>query len=134
MLHLALSRPPAWTGGEDLGGFAYIHVAPYVEDLAATYAHASAGLLPAEPLLVVGQTSAVDPTRCAEGALLWIQVRALPAEIRDDAAGQIGARDWSQAAEPYADRVIRKLEALRARNRRSGARPRRAHAGRPRGA
>ena len=113
MVHLALSRPPEWAAGGDLSEFAYIHVAPYVEDLAATYADACAGLLPAEPMLVVGQTSAVDPSRVPagqDGAVLWVQVRALPARIRGDAAGAIEARDWSAAAEPYADRVLAKLE------------------------
>jgi phytoene dehydrogenase-like protein len=42
--------------------------------------------------------------------VLWVQVRALPAAIRGDAAGAIDARDWSAAAEPYADRVLAKLE------------------------
>jgi phytoene dehydrogenase-like protein len=110
MLHLALSEPPRWTAGEDLARFAYVHIAPYVEDLAVTYTHACAGILPAEPMLVVGQSSAVDPTRAAEGHVLWVQVRALPAQIRGDALDQIHARDWAQAAEPYADRVISKLE------------------------
>jgi phytoene dehydrogenase-like protein len=110
MVHLALSGPPAWAGGEDLSQFAYVHIAPYVDDLAGTYAQACAGLLPNEPMLVVGQTSAVDPTRCSDGALLWIQVRALPGTIRGDAAGVIEARDWPGAAEPYADRVLAKLE------------------------
>lgn len=110
MVHLALSSPPAWEAGEDLARFAYIHVAPYVDDLAATYAQACAGLLPAEPLLVVGQSSAVDPSRAQRGAVLWVQVRALPARIRGDAAGEIEARDWMQAGEPYADRVLAKLE------------------------
>jgi phytoene dehydrogenase-like protein len=113
MIHLALSRAPEWAAGKDLGRFAYVHVAPYVEDLAATYASACAGLLPAEPMLVVGQTSAVDPSRRPpdeDGAVLWVQVRALPGEIRGDAPGTIEARDWSQAAEPYADRVLAKLE------------------------
>jgi phytoene dehydrogenase-like protein len=110
MVHLALSAPPAWVGGEDLAEFAYVHIAPYVDDLAGTYAQACAGLLPTEPMLVVGQTSAVDPTRCPDGALLWIQVRALPGTIRGDSAGEIVARDWPGAAEPYADRVLAKLE------------------------
>ena len=110
MVHLALSAPPAWAGGEDLSRFAYVHIAPYVDDLASTYPQACGGLLPSEPMLVVGQTSAVDPTRCSDGALLWIQVRALPGTIRGDAAGVIDARDWSAAAEPYADRVLAKLE------------------------
>jgi phytoene dehydrogenase-like protein len=110
MVHLALSAPPSWEAGEDLARFAYVHVAPYVEDLAATYADACAGILPREPLLVVGQSSAVDPTRAKEGAVLWVQVRALPAQIRGDSAGEIEARTWDEAGEPYADRVMAKLE------------------------
>jgi phytoene dehydrogenase-like protein len=110
MLHLGLSAPPAWEAGDDLAGFAYVHVAPYLDDLAATYAQACAGLLPDDPMLVVGQTSAVDPSRSSEGHVLWVQVRALPAQIRGDAGGEIQARDWAAAAEPYADRVLAKLE------------------------
>jgi phytoene dehydrogenase-like protein len=110
MVHLALSGAPRWSAGEDLQRFAYVHIAPYVEDLAATYAQACAGVLPAEPLLVVGQTSAVDPSRAADGNVLWVQVRALPAEISGDALGKIEGRSWADAAEPYADRVLAKLE------------------------
>ncbi|MGH2873093.1 MAG: phytoene desaturase family protein, partial [Solirubrobacteraceae bacterium] len=111
MVHLALSAPPRWSAGEDLGRFAYVHIAPYVEDLAATYAHACAGILPAEPLLIVGQSSAVDPSRAPAGAaVLWVQVRAVPALIRGDALGQIADDDWAAAGEPYADRVLDKLE------------------------
>jgi len=115
MLHLALSGPPRWDAGEDLSGFAYVHVGPYVDDLAQAYAQARAGLLPAEPLLIVGHSSAVDPTRVRAPAppgaqVLWVQVRALPSVIRGDALGQIAARDWASAAEPYAERVLAKLE------------------------
>ena len=42
--------------------------------------------------------------------MLWVQVRALPGAIRGDAAGEIDARDWDSAREPYADRVMAKLE------------------------
>jgi phytoene dehydrogenase-like protein len=110
MVHLALSAPPAWEGGEDLSRFAYVHSAPYVSDLAETYGSACAGVLPAEPMLVVGQSSAVDASRAHEGAVLWVQVRALPARIRGDALHEIEARDWEDAREPYADRVLAKLE------------------------
>ena len=110
MVHLALSGAPQWSAGEDLGRFAYVHVAPYLDDLVTTYAQACAGVLPAEPLLVVGQTSAVDPSRAADGHVLWVQVRALPAAISADALGKIEARSWADAAEPYADRMLAKLE------------------------
>lgn len=39
-----------------------------------------------------------------------MQVRTLPSNIRGDAAGEIRARNWEEAREPYADRVMRKLE------------------------
>jgi phytoene dehydrogenase-like protein len=110
MLHLALSGPPAWSAGDDLGTFAYIHIAPYVDDLAATYAQACAGLLPAQPMLVVGQTSAVDRSRASDGDVLWVQVRALPTHIAGDALERIHARSWPEAGEPYADRVLALLE------------------------
>jgi phytoene dehydrogenase-like protein len=70
-----------------------------------------AGLLPAEPVLVVGQPTAIDPSRVPPGRhILWVQVRVLPSAIRGDAAGVIEARDWDAAKEPYADRVIDLIE------------------------
>jgi len=109
MIHLALSELPDWRA-EEVSEFAYVHVAPYVEDLAETYTAAMNGQLPESPLLVVGQTTAVDPSRTPEDKhILWIQVRALPSEIEGDAAGEIEATTWAEAGEPYADRVIDKL-------------------------
>ncbi len=110
MLHLALDGPVPWRDGE-LGRFAYVHVAPHVEQLAETYTDAANGILPRSPLLVVGQSSVVDPTRAPTGKhVVWVQVRAVPARVRGDRCEQIQARDWRQIAEPYADRVLAKLE------------------------
>ncbi len=111
MIHLALSDPVPWAGGDELGKFAYVHLAPYLDDLARTYADALAGRLPREPLLVVGQTSAVDPSRApGDAQVLWIQVRALPSKIRSDPEGQLDGYEWDNAAEAFADRVLKKLE------------------------
>ena len=111
MVHLALKAPVRWSAGEDLDAFAYLHIGPYADDLDRCYLEAAAGLLPREPLLVVGQTSMLDPTRAPEGGhVLWVQVRTVPYEIKGDAAGEIGVRDWESAAEPFADRVMRKLQ------------------------
>lgn len=111
MLHLALSDPVPWDAGEELQRFAYVHIGPYVEDLADTYTAARNGFLPRDPMLVVGHTSSVDPTRAPAGThALWVQVRALPAHIRGDAAGEIEADGWAAAGEPYAERVMAKLE------------------------
>ncbi len=111
MVHLALDGPVRWAAGDDLAGFAYVHIPPSVDALAATYTQSLAGLLPDDPLLIVGQTTAVDPTRAPEGtSILWIQVRTLPGEIAGDAAGEIAATDWAEAAAPFAERVLDKLE------------------------
>ncbi|NHN42911.1 NAD(P)/FAD-dependent oxidoreductase [Halorubellus sp. JP-L1] len=109
MVHLALSERPDWDA-DGVEEFAYVHVGPYVEDMAETYTDAVNGQLPESPLLVVGQTTAVDPSRTPNDEhVLWVQVRALPSEIEGDAAGEIDATSWEAASEPYADRVIAKL-------------------------
>lgn len=109
MVHVALSGPIPWQA-EGLDEFAYVHLPPYVDDLARTYTEAVAGQIPSSPLLIVGQTSTVDPTRTPDDRhIAWIQVRALPSEIAGDAAGEITARDWDEAKEAVADRVMAKL-------------------------
>jgi phytoene dehydrogenase-like protein len=82
-----------------------------VDDLADTYTEAVNGMIPESPLLVVGQTTAVDPSRTPNDEhILWVQVRTLPSQIEEDAAGEIEATTWEAAGEPVADRVIEKLE------------------------
>ncbi|GMO93071.1 phytoene desaturase family protein [Bradyrhizobium sp. TM239] len=111
MIHLALDGPPNWRAGEALGRFAYVHIAPDLAMMSKVYAEAASGLLPAEPVLVVGQPTAIDPSRAPEGKhILWVQVRALPSAIVGDAAGTIEARDWDRAKEPYAERALDLLE------------------------
>ena len=102
MIHLALDEPVQWSAGEEYSDYAYVHIGPYVEDLSLAYTQAVNGVLPDEPLLVVGQPTAVDPNRAPAGKhILWVQVRALPAYPEKDSQG-----DWKEA---YADRVIRKI-------------------------
>lgn len=112
MIHLALDALPAWRAGARLQGFAYVHLAPSLAQMSEVYAQAMAGLLPREPLLVVGQPTAFDDTRAPAGQhVLWIQVRALPARPQGDAAGQIAAAPWDQIKDAYADRVLDIIEA-----------------------
>jgi phytoene dehydrogenase-like protein len=111
MVHLAVSDLPDWTAGDELKRFAYVHLAPDLDMMARAYSEARAGLLPAEPVLVVGQPTAIDPSRAPEGKhVLWVQVRVLPADIRGDAADAITSRDWDSAKEAYADRVLDIIE------------------------
>jgi len=75
--------------------------------MARVYAEASAGLLPEEPVLVVGQPTAIDATRAPAGKhVLWVQVRVLPAEITGDAKAEIAAKTWDEARAPYAERAL----------------------------
>jgi phytoene dehydrogenase-like protein len=107
MIHLALDGLPEWRAGPQLQRFAYVHVAPDLEMMARVYAEASAGLLPGEPVLVVGQPTAIDATRAPDGKhVLWVQVRVLPAEISGDAKGEIAAKTWDDAKAPYAERAL----------------------------
>lgn len=111
MIHLALSAPPDWKAGREVQRFAYVHIAPWLDDMALSFQRAAAGLLPESPMLVVGQPTAVDPSRAPEGGhILWIQVRVVPSRIKGDALDRIGDTDWPQAKEPFADRVIQKLD------------------------
>jgi phytoene dehydrogenase-like protein len=111
MIHLALSDLPDWTAGEELRRFAYVHLAPSFDVMAATYAQAMSGLLPDEPVLVVGQPTAIDPSRAPPGRqVFWVQVRVLPGTVRGDAAGAIDGRHWDEVKEPYAERVLALIE------------------------
>lgn len=114
MIHMALDGPVEWAAGPEYGKFNYVHVGPYVEDLARTYTSAMNGCLPASPLLIVGQQSVTDPTRAPQGKqTLWVQVRLLPGKPLGDemsGSGAIVPAPWPQIKEAYADRVMKKLE------------------------
>ncbi|TGV05275.1 NAD(P)/FAD-dependent oxidoreductase, partial [Mesorhizobium sp. M8A.F.Ca.ET.173.01.1.1] len=95
MVHLALDDLPDWSAGAELRQFAYVHLAPSLDAMSRTYQQAIAGIQPDQPVLVVGQPTAVDPSRAPEGKhVLWVQVRMLPAEILGDAAGKIAPGHW----------------------------------------
>ncbi|MGA1146167.1 MAG: phytoene desaturase family protein, partial [Candidatus Nanopelagicales bacterium] len=103
MIHLALDDLPAWRADE-ARTFNYVHIGPYIDDMAMTYTQAAAGRLPDSPTLVVGQPTVSDPSRAPEGKhTLWVQVRVLPLTLADGST-------WDQVGERYADRIIDKIE------------------------
>lgn len=111
MIHCALDELPNWAAGSHVRGWAYVHVGPYMEDMNLSYQQAVSGLLPARPTLVIGQPTAVDPSRAPRGKhVLWIQVRMVPGVIRGDATGEIEATAWADVKEVYADRIIDLVE------------------------
>ncbi|CAB4889987.1 unannotated protein [freshwater metagenome] len=102
MIHLALDELPNWIDAE-AKSFNYVHIAPYIDDMAITYAQAAAGILPDTPALVIGQPTVSDPSRAPEGKhVLWIQVRVLPLDIK--------GKSWDEVAEQYADSIIDNIE------------------------
>lgn len=107
MIHLALDELPKWRGGSELQRFAYVHLAPSLDQMARTYSDAMNGVLPRTPALVVGQPTAFDSTRAPAGKhVLWVQVRVLPRHPRGDANGEIESTDWDEIKDRYADRVM----------------------------
>jgi phytoene dehydrogenase-like protein len=111
MIHFALGDLPAWSAGAELRRFAYVHLAPSLAALAKAYTQALDGMLPEEPGLVVGQPTAIDPSRApARQHVLWVQVRVLPVRIRGDASGSIAGTQWDDVKEAYADRVAAIIE------------------------
>jgi phytoene dehydrogenase-like protein len=111
MVHLAMDDLPDWRAGDHVKEWGYVHIGPYMEDMTLAYQRAVAGLLPERPMLIVGQPTAVDPSRAPRGKhVLWVQVRFVPSEIEGDAAGEIKGRDWETVREAYADRVLAIIE------------------------
>ncbi len=107
VVHMALDRKLEWRAAADLSEFSYVHVCGRIDDLARTHAQCSDGLLPDRPMLVVSQTTSVDPSRAPSSRhVVRAHVRAVPAAIRGDAAGTIAARDWPAAKEAFAERVL----------------------------
>ena len=112
-IHVALSEPPRWIHSA-LREVVLLHLTGGVDAIAAAVGEAERGLLPARPTIVIGQPTAIDPTRAPDGgAVLWIQLQELPSSVHGDALGLIRPPDdahWSvDLKEAYADRVVAAL-------------------------
>lgn len=111
-VHLALDAPVPWAD-QRLASTPLVHLSTGSDSTAIACAQAEAGLLPAEPTVVVGQQCVLDPSRAPEGkATLWIQLQELPFVPRGDAAGELQtANGWdNELVEKYVDRVLDRIE------------------------
>ena len=107
-IHVALKGPMRWRDNR-LNDVPIVHLCDGGASVRLACAQAEAGMLPAQPTIVVGQPYVLDPTRVPDGCgLLWIQLQELPRVPATDAGGEIdGLGAWDQQiAERYADRVI----------------------------
>ena len=110
VLHLALNQKLDWRTGDDLAEFNYVHLGAEVDDIQTTYAQCMAGVLPSRPLLVVSQTTQIDPSRAPLGYhVARVHARAVPYRILDNSLGQIAERDWDVVKERFADRLLDQL-------------------------
>jgi phytoene dehydrogenase-like protein len=113
-IHVALDGPVRWTDAR-LGEVPVVHVSNGADSTGIACSQALAGLLPAEPTIVVGQQHILDPSRVPDGkALLWLQLHEVPWTPRADSAGQLDtSAGWDEALQAgYADRVLRRIEAF----------------------
>ena len=98
---LALDGPAPWSA-EGLDRCGVVHLSGDLDTLARSAFEARRGLLPAEPLLVVGQQSLADPSRAPEGGhTLWIETHVPPEPLDGTWAG-LGPR--------FLERVMDRLE------------------------
>jgi len=112
-IHLALDTPPKWIDSA-LNTVPMVHVTEGMDAITQSIAEADSGLLPTRPTLVVGQPTAVDPSRAPNGKwILWIQLQELPATVRADSLAEIDTSldgAWTDnIREQYADRIINRL-------------------------
>ncbi len=112
-IHLALDEIPEWSDPE-LAKVAIVHLTEGVNAVSKATNEAERGLLPELATVVVGQPTAIDPSRAPEGkAILWLQLQELPSLIKGDAANEIDVPadgKWTEEVrELYADRIVARV-------------------------
>lgn len=112
-IHAALREPLRWRDSR-LDRVPIVHLSGGLGSVSLACAQAAAGLLPAEPTIVVGQQTVLDPSRAPEGAaVMWIQLQQVPYAPRGDAAREIDVGDgtWTDGlVAAFTERVLARLE------------------------
>jgi phytoene dehydrogenase-like protein len=88
-----------------------VHLADSMDDLTMYNAQLACGVIPAKPLIVIGQMTTTDPSRSPPGTeTLWAYAH-VPQNIRGDAGGAL-TRSWTASeVEELADRIEARSEA-----------------------
>lgn len=111
-IHLALDKPVEWLDSR-LNTVPLVHLSNGTDSTGIACAQAEAGLLPADPTVVVGQQSVLDPSRAPAGkATLWLQLQEVPFSPVGDAAGLLPVEaGWSEDLKlHFMERILEKLE------------------------
>ncbi len=113
-IHVALKEPLRWRDSR-LDRVPIVHLSGGLRSVGLACAQAAAGLLPAEPTVVVGQPAGVDPSRASDGrGIVWIQLQQVPYAPAGDASGSIDTGDGSWTLDLLSAFVKRVLGALEA--------------------
>src|SRR5262249_10089563 len=108
VIFVALDSPVNYKAGSAARQSAHVHLTePSLDFFARVYLQCRGGLLPAAPMIVSWNDSAIDPSRAPDGkALMKFVVLSVPYVITGDASGKVPGRTWGEAREPYADYLI----------------------------
>jgi phytoene dehydrogenase-like protein len=103
-MDLALDADAAWRDPV-LADCGVIHVTGDLPAMARAGYEARRGIVPSEPMLIVGQQSVADPTRApAGGQTLWIETHVPPVPV--------STGSWELERERFAEVVLARLEAF----------------------
>jgi beta-carotene ketolase (CrtO type) len=108
VIYLALDGPLGYGAGAAAGQSPYVHpTSPTLEYFSRIYSDCRSGHLPAEPLMLMCNDSAIDPVRAPSGkAVMKIIALNVPYDIKGDATGKISGHTWGEVKEAYADHLI----------------------------
>lgn len=110
-INYALSSPVPWTDPSATGA-GTVHIGDSLDELTMTAAQLATGRLPADPFLLIGQTTTADPTRSPDGTeALWAYTH-VPQDARGDAAGaiEVSGRVRGSALAAMVDRMEDRIE------------------------
>jgi phytoene dehydrogenase-like protein len=106
----ALDGPVPWAA-EAARRAGTVHLADSIDDLTMSTAQLACGLIPARPLIVIGQMTTTDPTRSPPGTeTLWAYAH-VPQVVRGDAAGDLTGAWTDSEVQRFADRLQARIEA-----------------------
>jgi phytoene dehydrogenase-like protein len=106
---LALDARAPWIveGASECGVF---HLTGNLDNMARAAYEARRGLLPASPMLIVGQQSVADPSRAPKGGhTLWVETH-VPPEPRGDGGSRRKVNGWATSRDAFLERVLARLE------------------------
>jgi phytoene dehydrogenase-like protein len=106
----ALDGPVPWRA-EPARRAGTVHLADSMDELTMYHAQLACGVIPAKPLVVVGQMTTTDPSRSPPGTeTLWAYAH-VPQLVRGDAGGALTGAWTASEVEEFADRIEARIEA-----------------------